>query len=125
MTTQNTTIWLGKYEYFELPSLEPDSIKDAPGNYVMGKPLGLGKWAAVYAGSTPNGGTLRQRIPGHEKWLDAIALGATTIWAHVNHDPVSMAAEERDLIATLNPPLNVQHRTIPTESEGLFGRRGF
>lgn len=108
---QNTTTWIGKYIYFELPSHEAAAIKAEPGNYIMAKHLGNGQWAAVYVGSTPNGGTLRDRIPGHEKWFSAVALGATRIWAHINNDPVAMLAEEQDLIARLNPPLNVQYRT--------------
>lgn len=121
--SQNTTSWPGKstsYKYWFLPSLDPSRIKDEPGNYIMAKPLENGRWKAIYVGSTPNGGTLQSRLPSHEKWEAAQKLGATTIWTHTNHNAAARSAEEQDLIANLNPPLNVQHRTKPVALRRRF-----
>ena len=124
-TNQQTTIWLNKHTYWLLPSLEPSQIKDEPGNYIMAKRLDNGTWEALYIGSTPYGGTLQARLPNHEKWESAQRLGATVIWAHTHHNETMMLAEERELIAALNPPLNVQHRTTPDGLVGLGGLRRF
>ncbi len=54
---------------------------------------------------------LSQRIPNHDRWLEAKALGATQVFAHMNINAFSRNSEEQDLISYWNPPLNKQYRT--------------
>jgi hypothetical protein len=55
---------------------------------------------------------LKERIPRHECWPEAVRLGATHVLAHTTPAGEQVrCAEEQDLIALWNPPLNVQHRT--------------
>jgi len=82
---------------------------EVPANYAFVH-LGLGGgWTVLYFGEAEN---LRRRIVGHERFLEAIALGATHLLGHRNFgDDEARRAEERDLIARHNPSMNVQHRT--------------
>jgi hypothetical protein len=79
------------------------------GNYVFLKQLPNGNFVPVYFGQAED---LNDRLPGHERWAEAVRLGATHVAAHTT--PAGEQArldEERDLIERWNPPLNVQHRT--------------
>ena len=125
MTSQTTLTVLGKYEYFNLPSIQSADIKDEPGNYLFARFLGGNNWQVIYAGSTPAGGTLRGRLPDHEQIEAAKRLGATHVFAHINHDHAAMVAEEKDVIESLDPPLNVQHRTPQRAGAGLLSGTGY
>jgi hypothetical protein len=65
--------------------------------------------------------------PSHECWSNAVINhGATHILAREIDTEANRIAEEQDLIAAYNPPMNVQHRTSLTgqaalPSRGLFG----
>lgn len=82
-----------------------------PGLYLFAQPGGLLDfgWRVTYVGETDDFAT---RIDGHEKWLDAVALGAT----HVGICPLYSANErwlvEREMITSYCPPLNVQHNLL-------------
>lgn len=66
-------------------------------------PLG---WAILYIGKADS---FRDRMNGHERWREAAQNGATHVLAHVNTlGDWLRSAEERDLIAAYNPPLNTQ-----------------
>jgi hypothetical protein len=88
-----------------------DDWLEVPANYAFGylSPGIGGGWTFVYFGEAEN---IKQRMSGHERWLEAVALGATYVLGHANHGgDVARKAEERDLIARHNPILNVRHRT--------------
>lgn len=78
------------------------------GNYGFAKRLANGNFVPLYFGQADN---LGSRLSSHERWPDAIRLGATHMMAHTT--PAGEKArldEERDLIQRWDPPLNVQHR---------------
>jgi hypothetical protein len=115
-TTTMTDIvdWQGlsgtKYRYWVLENpRNPDSVQAAGGNYAFVKKLPNGNYVPIYFGIADN---LKDRIPTHERFEDAIRAGATHVMAHTT--PAGAAAriaEERDLIQQWNPSLNVHHRT--------------
>jgi hypothetical protein len=79
---------------------------DDDGNYIF---TGLinGLWVPLYIGE----GRFKTRmVQSHECWLPAVRLGATQVHAHINRNALARAEEERRLIQTYNPPLNIQHR---------------
>lgn len=79
------------------------------GNYAFVSRLPNGNFAPLYFGETHD---LGERMPNHEVWPKAVALGATYAMAHATPDGyLARLAEERDLIALWNPRLNTQHRT--------------
>jgi excinuclease UvrABC nuclease subunit len=89
-----------------------------PGNYAFTHPNSQGSWRVIYIGEAKN---LHERMANHEKWTKAVQLGATHVLAHVNPSgAVARLAEEADLIAAYNPPLNVQLRTASLAAE-IFG----
>jgi hypothetical protein len=82
---------------------------DCPANYAFACVNRLiGGWTILYLGEALN---IRDRMSGHDRWDDALAVGATHVLGHANStDEEARKAEERDLIARYNPILNVQHR---------------
>jgi len=75
-------------------------------------------WMPRYIGKALS---LRDRLCNHEQWDDAVRLGATHILAKVLHDERERDRVERLMIEECNPPLNVQHRTMPVASLGMIG----
>lgn len=78
-----------------------------------------------YIGETGNFAS-RQPGPKHEKWLAAMASGATIIYAHVmTGSKLARAMAEADLIQLYNPACNVQMRTgstiLTSPKRGLHG----
>ncbi len=99
------------YRYWFLAgSSNASNIKAEAGNYIFVKPTANG-WIALYVGIADD---LSDRIPGHERWAEAVAQGATWVVAHVQPDSAKRKAEEKVLIGALNPPLNTQHRRRAT-----------
>jgi hypothetical protein len=97
--------------YRYLPLGRWDDWLNVPANYGFGYLTGglAPYWHILYFGEAVN---IRDRMLGHERWLEAFNLGATHVLAHVSSsDEVVRRAEERDLIQSHNPVLNVQHRT--------------
>jgi hypothetical protein len=64
---------------------------------------------------------LSNRVPSHEHWDAAVALGATHVLAHLEANATRRKLEEQDLIATFQPPLNLQHRRPATKTLGGLG----
>ena len=64
-------------------------------------------WVALYVGQTDD---FAKRPATHERLDDAIRLGATHIHARVVPLQADRNRLERDLIASLDPPMNKQHR---------------
>ncbi len=51
-------------------------------------------------------GNLRERMSGHEKWRQAVALGATHVHVMVVEQAFQRIMVEQELIQAYNPPLN-------------------
>ncbi len=97
------------YRYWILDPAR-DIIRDEPGNYGFVLVLNDGRAVPAYLGET---NSLSTRLPTHEKRSAAYLLGATRVVAHTTPAGASARhAEEADLIAYYNPPLNQQLRTL-------------
>ena len=86
------------------------TFKNEGGNYAFVKQLPNGNFVPLYFGQAKS---LQNRLPSHERWPDALRLGATHSMTHTT--PAGEQArldEERDLIQRWNPPLNVQHKKV-------------
>lgn len=66
-----------------------------------------GAWRALYIGQTDDFST---RIPEHERWGEAVRLGATHVHARLESNALQRLAIERQLIRSYQPPLNDHHR---------------
>ncbi len=75
------------------------------GLYIFAGKNSKGKWFPLYVGQTES---LAERIPTHERWQEAVQLGAT----HVHAKAVMLKAArdliEDQLIQAYQPTLNVQ-----------------
>lgn len=65
------------------------------------------QWVPIYVGQADS---FRSRIPRHEQWSQALALGASHVLAMVVATKADRDRIEQHLIQTYQPPLNVQHR---------------
>jgi hypothetical protein len=98
------------YKYWSVDISRLYLLLDQTGNYGFLKPTGGNNYTPLYFGKADS---LRDRHKNHERWREAVALGATVIVAHTTPAGVQAClAEERDLIAKWNPPMNVHHRTV-------------
>jgi hypothetical protein len=98
------------YKYWSLDNPTADGIIAAAGNYAFVQQLQNGNFMPLYFGVAED---LKARVPGHERWDEAIKLGATHIMAHTTPaGEEARLAEERDLIQYWNPPLNTHHRQV-------------
>ena len=80
---------------------------EVAGIYIFAGLNSVGRWEALYIGSTES---LAERLPNHEKWPEAVRLGATHIHARVESQVATRQAIERILIQNYRPHLNIQHR---------------
>lgn len=96
-----------------------DQWKDVGGIYIFSGPDRQGQcWEPLYVGET---GSFRDRIPCHERWLEAVGLGATHVHAMVAPLAEMRAAVERELIAGYQPPLNLRLRSLADLFQPLPG----
>ena len=65
-------------------------------------------WQPVYVGIADD---LPTRLNGHERWAEAVAIGATHLVARGQAALADRQKAEQDLIGYWNPPLNTHHRT--------------
>ncbi len=119
------------YDY-ELYHFDSTNWNAAPVNYLFAAPVN-GEWFIPYAGETDDA---RCRFSNHERWNEAVQRwGATHIFVHVAPNEAARKAEERDLILSLDPPMNEKHKpktglinlapggffdTQPASAGGLF-----
>ena len=98
----------------------PTTWNDVPANYMFASPRVGGKWTVYYIGQCDS---CQCRLAAHERWEEARKLGATHILAHTNRGgEEARKREERDLILSHDPPLNVQHKPAPVQRPtGTFG----
>lgn len=105
----DTIDWPGKsgsYRYWFLATpVTAANIQATAGNYMFVRPVTAG-WVPVYIGIAEN---LQDRLPNHERWAEAVKLGATRVMGHTQADAAKRKAEEKDLISHWNPALNTQH----------------
>lgn len=86
--------------------LHSASWSEAGGIYIFCGVNSQNHWVPLYIGQADS---FRNRIPSHEQWTPAVRLGATHV--HAKAVPEAMLdAIERELIATFQPRLNVQHK---------------
>ncbi|MDE2334714.1 MAG: hypothetical protein KGK10_09275 [Rhodospirillales bacterium] len=89
---------------------------DIAGNYAFAK---IGTLLTDNASATilylGQADSFKSRFSNHEAWAPAVQhYNANAVLARVNpNGEAARKAEEKDLIARYNPPLNTQHRTAP------------
>ena len=99
----NTAKWLGQ----EFTVYTPDTTWNAlAGVYIFCGSNQQNQWVPLYVGRAHS---FAQRIPGHERWAEAVRLGATHIHAMVERREANREAIERQLIQTYRPRLNEHH----------------
>lgn len=105
---------------FTVYSPHETTWSDVPGIYIFtGVNHQLNQWVVLYIGQADS---FRNRMRSHEMWLPAVRLGAS----HVHAMAVPLAANrdeiEKWMIATYQPPLNVQHRSADGNPWSLLAR---
>lgn len=102
-----TAMWLGFAFEVHPPPSEVDWSEE-PGLYLFVQPGTRGGLDAVlYVGETES---LRTRLPTHDRWAEARALGASQVHVREVQEDLERYLLEAQLIETFQPPLNVQHR---------------
>ena len=112
------------YEITPIPLPAGRGWHPCGGNYCFAR-VSDGVVIPIYFGECKSFAT-RGMPPAHEKWKPARRYyGVTHLLTHIALGPeVIRKAEEQDLIAAYNPPMNVQHRTAPAGQRGIGLRRG-
>jgi|SRR6185295_12889330 len=105
--------WMGRsgrlYRYWFVAVATATGIKADAGNYAFVKQLANGNFVPLYFGQAV---LLNARLPNHERWAEAVRLGATHMMGHTTPGGESVrCAEEQELIGYWDPPLNTQHRS--------------
>lgn len=106
MSSPQVVSWAG-YEFTCHDSAQTN-WNDVPGVYIFAGMSADGRWwQAKYVGQTISfEKRLGQGSNSHERWQEAIGLGATHVHARVVHDEIERRMLELMLIETYNPPLN-------------------
>lgn len=102
-TTTQPVNW-GGYDFEVCP--QSGLWRSAAGLYIF-TGISNGYWRALYIGQTDDFST---RIPDHERWGEAVRLGATHVHARIEANALQRLAIERQLIRTYQPTLNDHHR---------------
>lgn len=84
---------------------------DVPGLYIFSY-VRAEAWYALYVGQAES---FRTRLPDHERLNDAVRMGATHIHAMIVRQQYLRDEWERMLIRNLQPPLNIQHRSVASK----------
>jgi hypothetical protein len=92
--------------------------REVSGIYIFCRREPNGGHTPLYIGQTIN---LRQRIPQHEMWPEAVRLGADSVHVALVSGAQNLDYFERVLIAEFDPILNTHHRP----QRGNFLRPGF
>lgn len=81
-----------------------DAFPVAAAVYAFARPISGGRgWAPVFLSRTAN---LAARIEGHERWSEAMLLGATHVLVHQRDERDVREFVEADLLETMRPVLN-------------------
>ncbi len=99
-----TCNWSG----YDFEIYEPNTQwNDVGGIYIFTGLAANGRWTAYYIGKCES---FRDRLPNHERWVEAVRFGATHVHALVVPQEANREAIEKQLIAFAGPRLNTQHR---------------
>jgi hypothetical protein len=99
---------LGNGESLGCHIYDPDTNwNQAAGVYIFAYPTDQTSWRALYVGQADD---FSSRLPSHERWNEAVRLGATHIHALVVPLAANRDRLEKMLIQNLQPRMNVQHR---------------
>jgi len=79
--------------------------KDIGGIYIFAGVTPQNQWKAYYIGKAAS---FQSRIPSHERWNEAVRLGATHVHARVVSPEATRVQVEAQLIQAYQPPLNDQ-----------------
>ena len=80
---------------------------DQPGVYIFAYRTMNNTWYGLYVGQADS---FKGRLPGHERWAEAVRRGATHIHARVETNPDIREMLEEVLLAQYPFPMNVQRR---------------
>lgn len=80
-----------------------DNWRDVGGIYIFTGLTAEKKWRPFYIGQTDN---FQKRIPNHERWDEAVRLGATHVHARTVSAAATRDAIEAELIQAFRPHLN-------------------
>lgn len=103
----DTCSWLG--HEFIIYNPETVAWNDVAGIYIFSGLNPLNQWVPIYVGQADS---FRNRIPSHERWNEAVRLGATRIHAKSVPLAANRGALERLLIGNYQPTLNTQHKGL-------------
>ena len=115
MTTVQLTTKSGLSINFEAYDPRNVTWNDVPGFYAFAT-AGALSYSIKYIGICDS---FKSRLAKHERWDEAVRLGANVILAAVQKNALYRSKVEADLIGNFNPPLNVHHRT---NGLGAFAR---
>ena len=96
-------VWLQhEFEVVEMSS----RWQDVPGVYIFAGVNQNNRWQALYVGQASS---FAQRMPGHERWAEAVRAGATKVHALVVRQQADRDRMEQALIRACNPRLNTHY----------------
>lgn len=84
---------------------EETSWNEVAGIYIFAKKIADNSWNALYIGQALS---FKNRLPNHERWQEAVQLGATHVQVLVEGLQANRDSIEKHLIEKFQPPLNVQ-----------------
>jgi hypothetical protein len=95
-----------KYTYYL--AIMSGSWQAKPANYMFARRNPDGSWFVAYIGICED---VSDRMSNHERWAEAVRdYRVTHVLNHINESAAARETEERDLILSLDPPMNTQHR---------------
>ena len=100
-----TAFWLDSQQ-FEVHNSINIGWAAVAGVYIFVRVNAQGNYVPLYVGQTTS---FAARLPGHERWAEAVRLGATQVHAKVVQDANQRTRLEVALIRRFNPVLNKQH----------------
>lgn len=101
----NTCKW---HQYdFTIFTMSGTEWNDVAGIYIFSGVHGLSQWKAYYVGIADS---FKNRLPNHERWAEAVRIGASHVHALVVQQEATRQAIEKELIRVYQPPLNTHHR---------------
>ncbi len=94
-----------KWGQYSFTSHDPAANwNDVAGIYIFSKPSTQpGKWLALYIGQASS---FKDRLTNHERWAEALQLGATHVHAMVETLQANRDKIEESLIKDFQPQLN-------------------
>jgi predicted GIY-YIG superfamily endonuclease len=98
---------LSQYETIDMDVLDINANwNDSGGIYIFAY-VTEGSWQAAYVGQTNN---FKVRLLSHDRWRNAVGMGATHVHAVAIDSEEDRDRVERQLIQHLQPPLNQHFR---------------